>query len=140
MHTADYDNAVANWMGNVYADTTRRHRLPGLDRRDLRSARRCCATARTRTSRPRSTRTGVRASPRAEQLHGKEMSYNNYVDTDAAVRAAHDHGDQPTVAIIKHANPCGIAVGATVEEAYAAAHACDPVSAYGGIIADEPCR
>jgi phosphoribosylaminoimidazolecarboxamide formyltransferase / IMP cyclohydrolase len=71
----------------------------------------------------------------AEQLHGKDMSYNNYVDADAAVRAAHDHGDQPAVAIIKHANPCGIAVGATVEEAYAAAHACDPVSAYGGIIA-----
>jgi phosphoribosylaminoimidazolecarboxamide formyltransferase/IMP cyclohydrolase len=71
----------------------------------------------------------------AEQLHGKEMSYNNYVDADAAVRAANDHGDQPTVAIIKHANPCGIAVGATIEEAYAAAHACDPVSAYGGIIA-----
>ena len=63
------------------------------------------------------------------------MSYNNYVDADAAVRAAGDHGDQPTVAIIKHANPCGIAVGATIEEAYAAAHACDPVSAYGGIIA-----
>jgi phosphoribosylaminoimidazolecarboxamide formyltransferase/IMP cyclohydrolase len=71
----------------------------------------------------------------AEQLHGKEMSYNNYVDADAAVRAAHDHGDQPTVAIIKHANPCGIAVGGTIEDAYAAAHACDPVSAYGGIIA-----
>ena len=71
----------------------------------------------------------------AEQLHGKEMSYNNYVDADAAVRAAHDHGDQPTVAIIKHANPCGIAVGATIADAYAAAHACDPVSAYGGIIA-----
>ena len=49
----------------------------------------------------------------AEQLHGKEMSYNNYVDADAAVRAAHDHGDRPTVAIIKHANPCGIAVGET---------------------------
>ena len=71
----------------------------------------------------------------AEQLHGKEMSYNNYVDTDAAVRAAHDHGDQPTVAIIKHANPCGIAVGDTIEEAYERAHATDPVSAYGGIIA-----
>ncbi len=63
------------------------------------------------------------------------MSYNNYVDTDAAVRAAHDHGDQPTVAIVKHANPCGIAVGGTIEDAYAAAHATDPVSAYGGIIA-----
>jgi phosphoribosylaminoimidazolecarboxamide formyltransferase/IMP cyclohydrolase len=63
------------------------------------------------------------------------MSYNNYVDTDAAVRAAHDHGDQPTVAIIKHANPCGIAVGDSIEQAYERAHATDPVSAYGGIIA-----
>ena len=60
----------------------------------------------------------ARASPHAEQLHGKEMSYNNYVDTDAAVRAAHDHGDQPTVAVIKHANPCGIAIGDSVEQAY----------------------
>ncbi|MCA1983487.1 bifunctional phosphoribosylaminoimidazolecarboxamide formyltransferase/IMP cyclohydrolase [Nocardioides nematodiphilus] len=71
----------------------------------------------------------------AEQLHGKEMSYNNYVDTEAALRAAYDHGDQPTVAIIKHANPCGIAVGADVAEAHRRAHACDPVSAFGGVIA-----
>jgi phosphoribosylaminoimidazolecarboxamide formyltransferase/IMP cyclohydrolase len=71
----------------------------------------------------------------AVQLHGKEMSYNNYVDADAAMRAAHDHGDQPTVAIVKHANPCGIAVGTTLVEAYDKAHACDPQSAYGGIIA-----
>ena len=69
------------------------------------------------------------------QLHGKEMSYNNYVDADAAWRAAHDHGDQPTVAIIKHANPCGIAVGADVAEAHRRAHDCDPVSAFGGVIA-----
>ncbi|MFF7747726.1 bifunctional phosphoribosylaminoimidazolecarboxamide formyltransferase/IMP cyclohydrolase [Streptomyces sp. NPDC007971] len=70
----------------------------------------------------------------AEQLHGKEMSYNNYTDTDAARRAAYDH-DEPCVAIIKHANPCGIAVGADVAEAHRKAHACDPVSAYGGVIA-----
>ena len=63
------------------------------------------------------------------------MSYNNYVDGDAAWRAAHDHGDAPTVAIIKHANPCGIAVGADVAEAHRQAHACDPVSAFGGVIA-----
>ncbi|MFN3280024.1 MAG: bifunctional phosphoribosylaminoimidazolecarboxamide formyltransferase/IMP cyclohydrolase, partial [Paracoccus hibiscisoli] len=63
------------------------------------------------------------------------MSYNNYVDADAAHRAAYDHGDQPTVAIIKHANPCGIAVGSDIAEAHRLAHACDPVSAYGGIIA-----
>ena len=71
----------------------------------------------------------------AEQLHGKEMSYNNYVDADAAWRAANDFPDQPAVAIIKHANPCGIAVGADVAEAHRKAHACDPVSAYGGVIA-----
>jgi phosphoribosylaminoimidazolecarboxamide formyltransferase/IMP cyclohydrolase len=70
-----------------------------------------------------------------EQLHGKEMSYNNYIDADAAHRAAYDHGDQPTVAIIKHANPCGIAVGSDIAEAHRKAHACDPVSAYGGIVA-----
>ncbi|HEY1135408.1 MAG TPA: bifunctional phosphoribosylaminoimidazolecarboxamide formyltransferase/IMP cyclohydrolase [Nocardioides sp.] len=70
----------------------------------------------------------------AEQLHGKEMSYNNYVDTDAARRAAHDF-DAPAVAIIKHANPCGIAVGADVAEAHRRAHECDPVSAFGGVIA-----
>jgi phosphoribosylaminoimidazolecarboxamide formyltransferase/IMP cyclohydrolase len=70
----------------------------------------------------------------AEQLHGKEMSYNNYVDTDAALRAAHDHKD-PCVAIIKHANPCGIAVGADIASAHRKAHACDPISAFGGVIA-----
>ncbi|MDO4791721.1 MAG: bifunctional phosphoribosylaminoimidazolecarboxamide formyltransferase/IMP cyclohydrolase [Buchananella hordeovulneris] len=69
-----------------------------------------------------------------KQLQGKEMSFNNYTDTDAAVRAAYDH-ERPCVAIIKHANPCGLAVGETIEEAYAKAHACDPVSAFGGVIA-----
>ncbi|MEC4015979.1 bifunctional phosphoribosylaminoimidazolecarboxamide formyltransferase/IMP cyclohydrolase [Streptomyces sp. H27-D2] len=70
----------------------------------------------------------------AEQLHGKEMSYNNFVDTEAARRAAHDH-TAPCVAIIKHANPCGIAIGADVAEAHRKAHACDPLSAFGGVIA-----
>ena len=62
------------------------------------------------------------------------MSYNNYVDADAAWRAAHDH-EAPCVAIIKHANPCGIAVGADIADAHRKAHATDPVSAYGGVIA-----
>ena len=73
-------------------------------------------------------------APDATQLHGKEMSYNNYVDADAARRAAYDF-DEPAVAIIKHANPCGIAIGADVAEAHRKAHACDPVSAFGGVIA-----
>jgi phosphoribosylaminoimidazolecarboxamide formyltransferase/IMP cyclohydrolase len=63
------------------------------------------------------------------------MSYNNFLDAEAAYRAAYDHGDRPTCAIIKHANPCGIAVGADIAEAHAKAHACDPLSAFGGIIA-----
>ena len=70
----------------------------------------------------------------AEQLHGKEMSYNNYADADAAWRAAHDFA-APCVAIIKHANPCGIAVGANVAEAHRKAYTCDPTSAFGGVIA-----
>ena len=70
----------------------------------------------------------------AKQLHGKEMSYNNYTDADAALRAAFDHSE-PAVAIIKHANPCGIAIGKDIAAAYNAAHACDPVSAFGGVVA-----
>ena len=75
----------------------------------------------------------------ATQLHGKAMSYNNFVDADAAVRAAFDH-ESPAVAIIKHANPCGIAIapeGAAdpIAAAHELAHACDPVSAYGGVVA-----
>ncbi|MEA5055112.1 MAG: bifunctional phosphoribosylaminoimidazolecarboxamide formyltransferase/IMP cyclohydrolase, partial [Propionicimonas sp.] len=66
--------------------------------------------------------------------HGKEMSYNNYTDADAAYRAAYDF-EAPAVAIIKHANPCGIAVGVDIAEAHRLAHACDPVSAFGGVIA-----
>ena len=106
---------VASWMGNVYTDDRRApasrpgSAAPG-------SAPRCSATARTRTSGPRSTRNGSQPAAglaQAEQLHGKEMSYNNYVDADAAWRAAYDHGASPPSPIIKHANPCGIAVGRT---------------------------
>ena len=85
------------------------------------------------------TETAGRGIAQAVQLHGKEMSYNNYVDADAALRAAYDH-DRPAVAIIKHANPCGIAVAPgdaqdAIAAAHELAHACDPVSAFGGVIA-----
>ena len=70
----------------------------------------------------------------AVQSHGKEMSFNNYTDADAAWRAALDHAE-PCVAIIKHANPCGVAIGADIASAYLSAHACDPVSAFGGVVA-----
>jgi phosphoribosylaminoimidazolecarboxamide formyltransferase/IMP cyclohydrolase len=131
-HTAEYDVAVASWMGSVLA--------PGdgvfpewagatwTRKASLRYGENPHQAAALYTS-------GAEGLARAEQLHGKEMSYNNYVDADAAWRAAHDHGDRPTVAVIKHANPCGIAVGADVAEAHRKAHATDPVSAYGGVIA-----
>jgi phosphoribosylaminoimidazolecarboxamide formyltransferase/IMP cyclohydrolase len=70
----------------------------------------------------------------AIQLHGKEMSFNNYTDADAAWRAAHDHSE-PCVAIIKHANPCGIAIAETISLAHEKAHACDSLSAFGGVVA-----
>ncbi|WP_019261279.1 bifunctional phosphoribosylaminoimidazolecarboxamide formyltransferase/IMP cyclohydrolase [Gardnerella vaginalis] len=71
----------------------------------------------------------------AELLGGKPMSYNNYVDADAAWRAVWDFAPQITVAVCKHNNPCGLAIGATAAIAHKKAHACDPVSAYGGVIA-----
>ncbi|WNG81035.1 bifunctional phosphoribosylaminoimidazolecarboxamide formyltransferase/IMP cyclohydrolase [Mycobacterium sp. ITM-2016-00316] len=134
-HTAEYDVAVAAWMVSVLApeegaelprwvgSTSRRtvvlrygenpHQKAALYRDD----------------------SGWPGLAQAEQLHGKEMSYNNYTDADAAWRAAFDH-QQTCVAIIKHANPCGIAVSSvSVADAHAKAHACDPLSAFGGVIA-----
>ncbi len=70
----------------------------------------------------------------AELLGGKAMSFNNYQDTEAAIRAAYDH-EEPAVAVVKHANPCGVAIGEDVREAHERAHACDPLSAFGGVVA-----
>ncbi|RBP98061.1 bifunctional phosphoribosylaminoimidazolecarboxamide formyltransferase/IMP cyclohydrolase PurH [Bifidobacterium aemilianum] len=71
----------------------------------------------------------------AEQLGGKAMSYNNYVDADAAWRSVWDFAPHIAVAVVKHNNPCGLALGETVAQAHLKAHACDPMSAYGGVIA-----
>jgi phosphoribosylaminoimidazolecarboxamide formyltransferase/IMP cyclohydrolase len=131
-HTASYDIAVASWMGNVLApdDDSGFPAWTGAswERADV---LRYGENPHQRAALYRHWRPGL---AHAEQLHGKAMSYNNYVDTDAAWRAAHDHTD-PCVAIIKHANPCGIAVGADIASAHRKAHACDPVSAFGGVIA-----
>ena len=78
----------------------------------------------------------VRGIAQASQVQGKELSYNNYNDADAALELVAEFRDgPPTVVIVKHANPCGVATGATLVEAYEAALACDSVSAFGGIIA-----
>ncbi|MFE5395174.1 bifunctional phosphoribosylaminoimidazolecarboxamide formyltransferase/IMP cyclohydrolase [Streptomyces sp. NPDC056568] len=132
-HTAAYDVAVASWFASEYApvDDSQFPDFLGAtyDRaHTLRYGENPHQPAALYTS------PGGGGLARAEQLHGKEMSYNNYTDTDAARRAAYDH-DEPCVAIIKHANPCGIAVGADVAEAHRKAHACDPLSAFGGVIA-----
>ncbi|WP_311209680.1 MULTISPECIES: bifunctional phosphoribosylaminoimidazolecarboxamide formyltransferase/IMP cyclohydrolase [unclassified Aeromicrobium] len=133
-HTAAYDVAVAEWFAGEY---TRNETVDGGWPAFAGSAGTLTSVLRYGENPHQQAAlyadgTGGLAS--AEQLHGKEMSYNNYVDTDAARRAAFDH-DEPAVAIIKHANPCGIAVGADVAQAHARAHACDPVSAFGGVIA-----
>jgi phosphoribosylaminoimidazolecarboxamide formyltransferase/IMP cyclohydrolase len=132
-HTATYDVAVASYLGNVVAPTDDGSGFPAWigGTWDRAAVLRYGENPHQRAALYRSGRPGL---AHAEHVHGKEMSYNNYVDTDAAWRAAHDH-DGPAVAIIKHANPCGIAVGDDVAEAHRRAHACDPVSAYGGVIA-----
>jgi phosphoribosylaminoimidazolecarboxamide formyltransferase/IMP cyclohydrolase len=131
-HTATYDIAVASWMGSVLAPESGTvfpaWVAASWDRADV---LRYGENPHQGAALYRSGQPGL---AHAEQLHGKEMSYNNYVDTDAAWRAAHDHAD-PCVAIIKHANPCGIAVGTDIAAAHRKAHACDPVSAFGGVIA-----
>ncbi|RSN49874.1 bifunctional phosphoribosylaminoimidazolecarboxamide formyltransferase/inosine monophosphate cyclohydrolase [Amycolatopsis sp. WAC 04197] len=131
-HTAAYDTAVAAWFANVYApaDDSGFPDFTGAswERGDV---LRYGENPHQKAALYKHWRPGL---AHAEQLHGKAMSYNNYVDTDAARRAAYDF-DAPAVAIIKHANPCGIAVGEDIAEAHRKAHACDPVSAYGGVIA-----
>jgi phosphoribosylaminoimidazolecarboxamide formyltransferase / IMP cyclohydrolase len=136
VHTATYDVQVASWMGNVLTDTSDGTGFPAWVGAtwDRAAVLRYGENPHQPAALYRSGH-GPGGLAAAEQLHGKEMSYNNYVDTDAARRAAYDHGDAPTVAIIKHANPCGIAVGADVAEAHRKAHECDPVSAFGGVIA-----
>ena len=133
-HTAAYDVAVASWFADGYAsDGDPFPAFAGqafVRRQTLRYGENPHQGAALYVSAD-APEGGLAA---AVQLHGKEMSYNNYVDTEAARRAAHDH-DEPCVAIIKHANPCGIAVGTDVAEAHRKAHACDPLSAFGGVIA-----
>ncbi|MGV3563979.1 MAG: bifunctional phosphoribosylaminoimidazolecarboxamide formyltransferase/IMP cyclohydrolase [Nocardioides sp.] len=135
VHTASYDVAVASWMGNVLTDTSDGGGYPAWAGATWeRSAVLRYGENPHQSAALYRSGHGPAGLAGAQQLHGKEMSYNNYVDTDAARRAAYDF-DQPAVAIIKHANPCGVAVGADVAEAHRRAHACDPVSAFGGVIA-----
>lgn len=129
--TGEYDIAISEWLAK-FTDT---ESLPEWIGRvwhkvtDLRYG-----------ENPHQSAAFYRSSSRAiglaatEQLHGKEMSFNNFTDADAAWRAAWDHSE-PCVAIIKHANPCGVAIGENIADAYLKAHACDSISAFGGVVA-----
>ena len=151
-HTAAYDLAVASWFASGYApdeiaadsgwpavagalwgraEVLRYGENPHQRAALYKAAEyKDLSTERGGPGRP-GAGSGIAA---AALLHGKAMSYNNYVDADAARRAAYDFAD-PCVAIIKHSNPCGIAIGADLAQAHARANACDPVSAFGGVIA-----
>jgi phosphoribosylaminoimidazolecarboxamide formyltransferase/IMP cyclohydrolase len=131
-HTATYDVAVASYFMSFYAPADAQ-RLPAFLAAtwNRRAVLRYGENPHQEAAVYSDGRGGLAD---AEQLHGKHMSYNNYVDTDAARRAAYDFAE-PCAAIVKHANPCGLGVGASVAEAHRKAHACDPVSAFGAVIA-----
>ena len=131
--TAAYDAAISNWFADALGETAPAYRaFGGSLKQTLRYGENPHQVASfyvTGENRP-----GV---SNAVQLQGKELSYNNINDTDAAFElvAEFDPGIAPAIAIIKHANPCGVATGTTLADAYRKALACDPVSAFGGIIA-----
>jgi phosphoribosylaminoimidazolecarboxamide formyltransferase/IMP cyclohydrolase len=137
VHTGTYDVAVASWMGSVISPDAEGDGFPAWVGAtwDRAAVLRYGENPHQRAALYRSGY-GPDGLAQAEQLHGKEMSYNNYIDADAARRAAYDH-TETCVAIIKHANPCGIAVdvGGDIAEAYRKAFECDPVSAFGGVVA-----
>jgi phosphoribosylaminoimidazolecarboxamide formyltransferase/IMP cyclohydrolase len=128
--TAEYDLTIASWLGSTISSDIESLDWLGLIWKRENSLR--------YGENPHQKASIYRGGPvgivNAVQSHGKEMSFNNYTDADAAWRSALDHSE-PCVAIIKHANPCGIAVGTDIADAYAKAHLCDPVSAFGGVVA-----
>jgi phosphoribosylaminoimidazolecarboxamide formyltransferase/IMP cyclohydrolase len=153
-HTARYDSAVANWFASELEGDWKRaagqkgdieNANPGFTsgfkvEAQLANVLRYGENSHQAAALYRSAgEQAVSGIAQARQFGGKEMSYNNYVDADAALRAAYDF-NEPAVAIIKHANPCGIAIGDpitadVIADAHAKAHMCDPISAFGGVIA-----
>ena len=128
--TAAYDAAIAAWFaaqnGQTYPATVT---LTGAKKQDLRYGENPHQSAAFYTTTP--PRYGVAT---ITQIQGKELSYNNFNDTDAAFECAAEFTD-PTIVIIKHANPCGVASAATTAQAWDLALACDPTSAFGGVVA-----
>ncbi len=152
-HTAKYDTSVANWFeSELNADWQKsagqtvdnESKNPGFTPEftvtaQLSAVLRYGENSHQAAALYKSKGDANQGIAQARQHGGKEMSYNNYVDADAALRAAYDFSE-PAVAIIKHANPCGIAIGSEsapdqIADAHAKAHMCDPLSAFGGVIA-----
>ena len=132
--TAAYDAAIAAWFARV----DQGQHFPAT----LNQAHRLVTTLRYGENPHQAAalyvprQSGVSGLPQAEQVQGKELSYNNYNDANAAIElVAEFTGAGPTVVIVKHANPCGVATASSLFEAWQAALACDPVSAFGGIVA-----
>jgi phosphoribosylaminoimidazolecarboxamide formyltransferase/IMP cyclohydrolase len=132
--TAAYDAAIATWFATV----DQGQHFPET----LGQAHRLVTTLRYGENPHQSAalyvprRADVSGLPQAEQVQGKELSYNNYNDANAAIElVAEFTGAGPTVVIVKHANPCGVATAPSLLDAWQAALACDPVSAFGGIVA-----
>jgi phosphoribosylaminoimidazolecarboxamide formyltransferase/IMP cyclohydrolase len=131
--TASYDSAIAAWFASVTGETPpRRIFLTGKLSQTLRYGENPHQSAAL-------YKTAAASGPSltgAVQIQGKELSYNNLTDADAAFELISEFPDsRPAIAIVKHANPCGVATGGTISEAYRKALACDPVSAFGGIVA-----
>ena len=136
-HTAQYDGAIANYLSSLNEQHEHAKRSPYPQTLHLAFER----VQEMRYGENPHQQAAVYQSNRdepglanAKQLQGKQMSYNNFVDADAARRAAFDHLE-PAIAIIKHANPCGIAIGTDIADAYIKAFATDPISAFGGVVA-----
>ena len=125
---AAYDASISGWLSAVTGETPRNRTISGRLIQVLRHGENPHQRASWYKS---DNRSGV---THAAQVQGRELSYNNISDTDAAIEAVAEH-EAPACVIVKHANPCGVAVGETILDAYTAAFDCDRTSAFGGIVA-----
>ena len=131
-HTARYDALISGWLAETTSDLFREELAIGLRKvRELRYGENPHQRAALYAA---CVPGDIRTLVHARQLQGKEMSFNNYLDCDAAAGLVAEF-DQPACVIVKHNNPCGAACGTTLADAYLRAYACDTVSAFGGIIA-----
>ncbi len=148
-HTANYDAAIANYLGSIIEDTKsgktdsssfprtfNRQYYKSQEMRYGENPHQAAAFYKEAQSSDTNTNTDSESSiATATQLQGKELSYNNIADTDAALECIKQFNDEPTCVIVKHANPCGVATGKSLYDAYDRAYQTDPESAFGGIIA-----